>query len=105
MPERRIEEHEQGIRAGGILMGVQPRSDKDASNLVREWQAAESSCIHEHARYPIAPMPTDARILGVVVQLTTTICAALAFERPIHRSHPMKRLALFTRSRCIRPGQ
>jgi hypothetical protein len=46
IPERRIEEYEQGIRAGGILMGVKPRSDEDASNLVREWQASGGQLVH-----------------------------------------------------------
>jgi hypothetical protein len=46
IPARRIEEYEQGIRAGGILMGVKPRSDKDASNLVREWQASGGELVH-----------------------------------------------------------
>ena len=46
IPERRIEEYEQGIRAGGILMGVKPRSDEDASNLVREWQASGGELVH-----------------------------------------------------------
>ena len=45
-PERRIEEYEQGIRAGGILMGVKPRSEEDASNLVREWQASGGELVH-----------------------------------------------------------
>jgi hypothetical protein len=44
--ERRIEEYEQGIRAGGILIGVKPRSDKDASDLVREWQASGGELVH-----------------------------------------------------------
>ena len=46
IPERRIEEYERGIRAGGILMGVKPRSDKDASDLVREWQASGGELVH-----------------------------------------------------------
>src|SRR6202163_1370412 len=46
IPERRIEEYEQGIRAGGILMGVKPRSDLDASNLVRAWQATGGELVH-----------------------------------------------------------
>lgn len=46
IPKRRIEEYEQGIRAGGILMGVKPCSDKDASNLVREWQASGGELVH-----------------------------------------------------------
>jgi hypothetical protein len=46
IPEGRVEEYEQGIRAGGILMGVKPRSDKDASNLMREWQASGGKLVH-----------------------------------------------------------
>jgi hypothetical protein len=46
IPQGRIEEYEQGIRAGGILMGVKPRSDKDASDLVREWQASGGQLVH-----------------------------------------------------------
>jgi hypothetical protein len=46
IPERRIEEYEQGIREGGILLGVKPRSDEDASNLVREWQASGGELVH-----------------------------------------------------------
>ena len=46
IPKRRIEEYEQGIRAGGILMGVKPRSDKDASELVQQWQASGGKLVH-----------------------------------------------------------
>jgi hypothetical protein len=46
IPARRIEEYEQGIRAGGILLGVKPRSEKDASNLVQEWQANGGELVH-----------------------------------------------------------
>jgi hypothetical protein len=46
IPEQRVEEYEQGIRAGGILIGVKARSDKDASDLVREWQASGGKLVH-----------------------------------------------------------
>jgi hypothetical protein len=46
IPKGRIEEYEQGIRAGGILMGVKPHSDENASNLVREWQASGGELVH-----------------------------------------------------------
>jgi hypothetical protein len=46
IPQRRIEEYEQGIRGGGILIGVKARSDKDASELVREWQASGGKLVH-----------------------------------------------------------
>ncbi len=46
IPARRIEEYEQGIRAGGILMGVKPRSATDGSKLEREWQASGGELVH-----------------------------------------------------------
>jgi hypothetical protein len=46
IPEGRIEEYEQAIRAGGILMGVKPRSDEDAAHLVREWQTSGGELVH-----------------------------------------------------------
>jgi hypothetical protein len=46
IPEGRIEEYEQGIRAGGILMGVKARSDKDASELLQQWQASGGKLVH-----------------------------------------------------------
>ena len=46
IPAPRIEEYEQGIRAGGILMGVKPRADDAAGKLVREWQASGGELVH-----------------------------------------------------------
>jgi hypothetical protein len=46
IPARRIEEYEQGIREGGILVGVKPRDAVDASLLVREWQANGGKLVH-----------------------------------------------------------
>jgi hypothetical protein len=46
IPAGRIEEYEQGIRAGGILMGLKPRSDEDGINLGREWQASGGTLVH-----------------------------------------------------------
>ena len=33
MPEERVKEYDEGIRNGGILMGVRPRNDEDANHL------------------------------------------------------------------------
>jgi hypothetical protein len=38
IPEERVREYERGLKDGGILMGVKPRSDDDAETLQREWQ-------------------------------------------------------------------
>ena len=39
IPEERVKEYDQGIRDGGILMAVRPRSDEDATYLEDSWKA------------------------------------------------------------------
>lgn len=43
IPEERVKEYESGIREGGILMGVRPRSDDDASHLEGRWRTASGT--------------------------------------------------------------
>lgn len=38
IPEERVKHYEKGIKEGGILMGVTPRSDEDAEYFEREWR-------------------------------------------------------------------
>lgn len=38
IPEERVKEYEQGIKEGGIVMGVKPRSAEDAEYLERTWR-------------------------------------------------------------------
>ena len=38
MPEERIKEYEEGIKNGGILMGVKPRNEEDAAYLENDWK-------------------------------------------------------------------
>jgi hypothetical protein len=44
IPEERVEHYEKGLRRGGILMGVTPRSDEDAMHFEQKWR--ESSGEH-----------------------------------------------------------
>ena len=37
MPEERVKRYEEGIKKGGILMGVRPRNDEDAEYLHTNW--------------------------------------------------------------------
>jgi len=37
IPEERVKHYEEGIKNGGILMGVRPRSDADAQRFEEEW--------------------------------------------------------------------
>ncbi len=47
IPEERVKQYESGIREGGILMGVRPRSDEDAQLLEQHWrEEAGGSAIH-----------------------------------------------------------
>ena len=43
IPEERVKEYESGIRDGGILMGVRPRSVDDASHLEERWRSASGT--------------------------------------------------------------
>lgn len=38
IPEEHAKEYDQGIREGGIMMGVNPRSDEDADYFANEWR-------------------------------------------------------------------
>jgi hypothetical protein len=44
IPEERVKHYEEGLRRGGILMGVTPRSDEDAMHFEQKWR--ESSGEH-----------------------------------------------------------
>jgi len=46
IPEERVEHYEQGIKSGGILMGVRPRSDDDAGYFEREWNKAGGTHVY-----------------------------------------------------------
>lgn len=39
IPEERVKHYEEGIKNGGILMGVKPRSNDDAQYLEQQWKA------------------------------------------------------------------
>src|SRR6195952_2381060 len=38
IPEERVKHYEEGIKRGGILMGVTPRSEEDARHFETRWQ-------------------------------------------------------------------
>ena len=46
IPKERIEQLETGIRNGGILMGLSPRSPEDAAWLTRQWQLCGAAHVH-----------------------------------------------------------
>ena len=45
IPKGRVEQYEQSIRDGGILVGVQARSEEDARQLREEWAAAGGEAV------------------------------------------------------------
>ena len=38
MPEERVKDYEEGIKQGGILMGVRSRNPEDAAYFENEWK-------------------------------------------------------------------
>jgi hypothetical protein len=46
IPEERVKHYEKGIKSGGILMGVRPRSLEDANYLEREWHKAGGTHVY-----------------------------------------------------------
>lgn len=46
MPEERVRKYQEGIRKGGILMGVRPRSDEDAAHLENAWKTNRAQDIY-----------------------------------------------------------
>ena len=46
IPEERVKHYEQGIKEGGILMGVKPRSEDDARHFSQEWKNSKGEHIY-----------------------------------------------------------
>lgn len=46
IPEERVKQYESGIKEGGILMAVQPRSDEDARWFQEHWQQSRGTLIN-----------------------------------------------------------
>jgi hypothetical protein len=46
IPEERVKHYESGIKEGGILMGVTPRSDEDASHFETTWKTHRGEQIY-----------------------------------------------------------
>ena len=42
MPEERVKRYEEGVKNGGILMGVHARDDEDAAHLENRWSQRRS---------------------------------------------------------------
>jgi uncharacterized protein (TIGR02271 family) len=52
IPEETVERYEQGIKEGGILMAVKPRSDEDAQHFATRWQDHTPATAHAAAATP-----------------------------------------------------
>jgi len=46
MPEERVKLYDEGIKSGGILMGVKPRSSDDAAHLENAWRNANGTQVY-----------------------------------------------------------
>ena len=46
LPEERVKRYDEGIRNGGILMGVRPRNDEDATHLESAWKTNRAQDVY-----------------------------------------------------------
>jgi hypothetical protein len=46
IPEERVKHYEAGIKDGGILMGIKPRSDEDARYLADQWKTSRGEHVY-----------------------------------------------------------
>jgi hypothetical protein len=46
LPEERVKRYDEGIRKGGILMGVRPRSDADAEHFESAWKTHRAQDVY-----------------------------------------------------------
>ena len=54
IPEERAKVYEQGVREGGIVFGVTPRTPEDADYIERGWTDARGEQIHRPGAQPVA---------------------------------------------------
>jgi hypothetical protein len=46
IPEERVKQYDEGIREGGILMAVRPRSDEDAAHIENSWRSHQGEHVY-----------------------------------------------------------
>jgi uncharacterized protein YjbJ (UPF0337 family) len=46
IPEDRAKEYEEGVKNGGVVMGIHPRSDEDATHFENEWRKSKGENIY-----------------------------------------------------------
>ena len=46
IPEERVKRYESGLKEGGILMGVRPRTAEDAQHVEQAWRAHNGQQIY-----------------------------------------------------------
>jgi hypothetical protein len=46
IPEERLKHYESGVKEGGILMGIRPRTDDDAEYFARNWETRHAENVN-----------------------------------------------------------
>jgi hypothetical protein len=46
IPEERVKHYEEGVKKGGILMGVRAKNAEDAAHFEREWKASDGEHVY-----------------------------------------------------------
>lgn len=64
IPEERVKRYESGLKEGGILMGVKPRSDEDAAHFEQHWRSSNGQQIYREGSTSIDGGGSDT-VVGV----------------------------------------
>lgn len=85
IPEERVKRYEEGLKQGGILMGVQPRSDEDAAHLAQHWRRSNGRDVWGADDDAAAQGARGADVGDTVVGVYDTHDAAMAARAELLR--------------------
>src|SRR5215208_4532013 len=93
IPEEQAKHYEQGIREGGILMGVQPRSDEDADYFENNWRENRGESIYRlhWFSWALQLLRAAARMTIPMRERTRTIAMLLVIR---HVKAPLRRMPI-----------
>lgn len=65
IPEERVKHYESGLKQGGILLGVKPRSEEDAAYLEQHWRSNQGMHIYRPGSASTSDVDAGNTVVGV----------------------------------------
>jgi len=80
IPEERVKRYESGLKSGGILFGVRPRSAEDAAYLEQEWRSYNGQDIYRPGSGDASDYGYDHTVVGAYDDYSTAQQVIQALE-------------------------